>query len=897
MSCRTTAAGSAFTTYARLAAGNDFSDVATLSAFHALRRDFQHALTHSPWRRSTLESQVTPESYQMALATMRARVLSDDSLSDARRASLLARLDAAVATDAPDASTIYALRNIAESVRTQSDARLGFLREYATHSNMSMEEAHTRWNELENSIDRTRGVADPVSITEPIREQARRLGLSQETGTLHAYAIMFEEGQAAELATLRTQPTRFTAQPITGVHGLNVDGDPLRVIAGGYDPRSGYAQVTLFNESTGEETTHHYRQVSARVWDQLNSPQGTETWNRHLRSSSWNTLHNERDALRAGRAPRCGLCGQFSNITHACPVSTSQAISSFRLNGGQISTSYQKIPITFIDGEGVERTLEGRVTLPLVNDFRAAGRNGAILLENIREHMYLSRAYTDASANGIIEGQMGVLRDDSGQLIYQTSGLTCSCSNYLANGTCTHITKYVEAVRLRLNPPARTPAAALTPEQRAERVAVAQARAESAAAADWTRQQDTLEDARRTWRRDSEVIYSEDYSAFSTALASAEAQVVAKNGKAAVPYMRENALGGMATRDSQQAFGMEIEYEFPPGTNIAEANARIGAALFAANLTDTPDQQGYHAAVTRGFTDSHVNPTTGKGTWSWERDGSVNGGELVTPGMYDEPETWDKLAQAVQILKDNGAIATARAGAHVHVGTAMYGGDVNKYGELAKVVSQHEDVLFRLAQDPERGAHRQGNYTAPLAETPSGGWRDITHLRSWQGGRTRALNLTHVATPVDQSNIDAGFAPSNESRSAKDHPEFRLFDSTLDLGVMQTQVKLAVAMTHAAARNASVGGTTRGKEEIGAHAERIRLRGRKRPTDDDIKEETATFRSFIDTLFTRKEDKEQVIALFAATKWNKPDRYNKRHSDTVRAQRDQRIRQTASASA
>jgi hypothetical protein len=839
-----------------------------------------------------MEDQVSPEAYRQLLSQMQSRVESDENLSDARRESLMGRLRAAMSAENPDSSTIYALRNIANTMRTQADSQLAFLREYSIHTGMTLEQARERWNELENGIDRTRGAADPTSITDATLFNARHQGISRETGSLHAFALMSAEADAVELANLRQVPKRFTAQPILSTNAIavttsdNPNGDPLRVVGGGYDPRSAYAEVSILNERTNEVTTYHYKGVNAHTWAQVNSPQGTEAWNRQLRSSYWNQITDEYQVLRAAGAPRCGLCGQFSDVNHGCPVGSTQPIASFRLTGPSgVGTSYQKVPVSYTDTEGNARTGEIRVSLPLVNDFRTAGRDGAILLENVREHMYYGYGSSARGLDGTVEGQLGILRGDDGQVIYQTSGLTCSCVTFRGTGTCSHIGKYVEAVRTRLNPPARTPAAALTPEQRAERVSVAQARAEVAASADWTRDQDLLEDARRTWRSESEVVYSEDYEAFSTALAAATDRVVAKNGQADVPYMRENALGGMATRGSGQAFGMEIEYEFPPGTDTAEANRRIGLALRAANLTDHDTQQQYHAATTAGFRDYHVDPSTGNGTWSWERDGSVNGGELVTPGMYDEPETWDKLAQAVQILKDNGAVASVRAGAHVHVGTGFFGGDVKKYGELARVMSQHEDILFRLAQNPERGEHRQGSYTAPLAETPSGGWRDISHLRSWQGGRTRALNLTHVATPVDQANVDAGFAPSNASRSAKDHPEFRIYDSTLDIGIMQTQIKLSVAMTHAAARNAELGGTVRGKEEIGSHAERIRVRGRRRPTEEDIKEETATFRSFLDTLFTRKEDKEQVVALFAATKWNKPDRGNKRHVDSVRANR------------
>jgi hypothetical protein len=38
-------------------------------------------------------------------------------------------------------------------------------------------------------------------------------------------------------------------------------------------------------------------------------------------------------------------------------------------------------------------------------------------------------------------------------------------------------------------------------------------------------------------------------------------------------------------------------------------------------------------------------------------------------------------------------------------------------------------------------------------------------------------------------------------------------------------------------------------------------------TGDVLADDTATFRSLLDTLFVRKVDKDQVVSLFAHTKW------------------------------
>lgn len=160
--------------------------------------------------------------------------------------------------------------------------------------------------------------------------------------------------------------------------------------------------------------------------------------------------------------------------------------------------------------------------------------------------------------------------------------------------------------------------------------------------------------------------------------------------------------------------------------------------------------------------------------------------------------------------------------------------------------------MFRLASNPERGTHRRNSYAKGVPAVPADGFSDIQAAHRWQPGRYSSINF-------------AGVRGDNT-----DHPEFRLFDSTLDVGAMQAQVKVAVAMTEAARRQAGSGGTTRRKEGWGSHAERAAARGsRRRMTDEEFDADSATTRSLLDTLFRRREDKAQLAAVFAHTKWSK----------------------------
>ena len=106
-----------------------------------------------------------------------------------------------------------------------------------------------------------------------------------------------------------------------------------------------------------------------------------------------------------------------------------------------------------------------------------------------------------------------------------------------------------------------------------------------------------------------------------------------------------------------------------------------------------------------------------------------------------------------------------------------------------------------------------------------------------------------------------------------DHVELRHWDGSLDPAVIQTQVKMSGAMV-AAAQRASVagGGPVLPREPVGSRARRAMVtRGssRRRLTSEELREESTTARSFIDSLFTRREDKKQVAALYAVTNWMK----------------------------
>lgn len=838
MSCRTTPAGSAFTTYARLSNGRVISDVATLSLFHHLRS--RHQNSDPETRRS-----YTRDEYLALLDRQRDRTARLSGISEPRRQSILERIEAARNAETPDQSTLYALFNLNPTVRERGQGLQRFLNEVARTLEITVEDAKTKFNALEDGIDRGRGSGNPSTYTEANIAEARRRNLATEAGTVHAMATLIEEMRNFQanraLSAVQRIEQRVSVNPpaIVGPEGLIVT-------AYGYDRYGRRLEITILDEN-GEPRNLAYRNVPEAI---LQAENPVAFWESEILGQPIYMYESQFAADLDSAAGRCSICGQYANNSHSCPVSA----ANVRDLSYTARSTRQYINVVSQDSNGAETVREVDVSLPAATAMRAAyNETGAVKFD-------VSQWYSSYNAEGRyqsarISGSLLAYKADDGSLAFSTSNMRCTCQAYIDTNNCEHIGYITQATRARLIPVQR-PRRNATPEERAALAVERQALLEQYRRTDWSRQEEYFAEAKRNWAQNSEVNYSEDFTSFEEVYNKALEKRRENNDNPVIPFEKgENVLGEYAKRGSGQAFGMEIEYEFPSSMDWSARNAAqraIGLELHAAGLAASPQQQGYGSSKRNGFRDVHVQPD-GTSNWSWERDGSVNGGELVTPAMYDEPETWERLEKAVEILRRNGAIPSKKAGAHVHVGTAAYGSNPKPYAELSRMMTQHEDVMFRLSAEPKRGSHRNNGYSAALADVPVDGFQDITAAQRWQGGRTRVLNMGGVS----------------ESNPTKSHVEFRIFDSTLDAGAMQAQIKLSVAMTNAALRISSDedNKTVRPKEPKGSHAAMLKALGKRRLSGEQLKDDTATFRSLIDTIFTSKKDKDHMVTLFAQTKW------------------------------
>jgi hypothetical protein len=227
-------------------------------------------------------------------------------------------------------------------------------------------------------------------------------------------------------------------------------------------------------------------------------------------------------------------------------------------------------------------------------------------------------------------------------------------------------------------------------------------------------------------------------------------------------------------------------------------------------------------------------------------------GEIVSPILYDEPQTWRNLATVCEIIQRHGGRASERTGGHVHVGLHDYDHDVANHHRLMQMYGAYEDVLFRLAsnRNAPNQEHRGTAWCHPN-NVPADGYRSLADMAAG-AGRSYALNLS----------------AARGERS--DHGEFRLWDGSVDPATIQTQVKISLGMVAAAARHGASPAQRSMPMRLGSHREQLRQRGLgpgDSLTPDALEPNSLNFRRFVDEIFHRRQDKEQATALFAITRW------------------------------
>lgn len=286
-----------------------------------------------------------------------------------------------------------------------------------------------------------------------------------------------------------------------------------------------------------------------------------------------------------------------------------------------------------------------------------------------------------------------------------------------------------------------------------------------------------------------------------------------------VPFYSENALHGYA---ADTGFGIEIEFN----ANTMAGPQEVGRELHTRGLLSSPHQRQYHSGARSGY----------RG-WVYEHDGSVRGGELVTPVMADDPEHWEQIASVCEVIRRNGGV-TDHAGSHTNISSAQYTPQLA--WRLVNLVRANEDDIYRMGRT--RGSARLAHYNRPLpVRDPGPVWTDSYQATSYQGGREAMIN----------------FHNAFQQRSGR--IEFRFPDASHQPGVIQAQVNLCAAMTNYVRTNDVQPGPVQPLHTArrGGWARNLMA-----ASATEFEERTRPVRTLIDTLFSTDRDRRQIAALW-----------------------------------
>lgn len=326
----------------------------------------------------------------------------------------------------------------------------------------------------------------------------------------------------------------------------------------------------------------------------------------------------------------------------------------------------------------------------------------------------------------------------------------------------------------------------------------------------------------------------------------AQAQAKKESGQPILEPLTEGVTDGICDPSipGSRRFGVELEFSFP--NNYTEAMRAqkmdlIVRDLRDAGLTSQDKVLPYHTAQ-----------ATNWGEWSLENDTTTHG-ELVSPVLADTPEAWAQMGKALEIIKSHGARADQSTGAHVNISTGSYLGSSAKHTELIRIMKQHEAVMYRAAADPKVGSHRQTEFCAPNIapprvpihefdpSIPEGGMSTESY------GRGQAINI------------------SNSTLSSQARTEFRLWDGSLDLATLQTQIATSAALVDTAEMNVEEEGVSRPREAVES------LHVQETAYQSNLSEVSGkslyNLSDFVDTVFRKQRDRERFVSLFAVNEW------------------------------
>ncbi len=434
-----------------------------------------------------------------------------------------------------------------------------------------------------------------------------------------------------------------------------------------------------------------------------------------------------------------------------------------------------------------------------------------------------------------LTGSLSGALDTDDHVSINSAHLTCTCDGYAPGQGCPHIQAAATGVRDALAQQlidSRTATAQATAAAIAGRSATTRPAAEAA-----------LPDAPDL----STFSYTQDPARFTDDVRAALARPTDEQ----VPWIdATDTEPGLYGYGAARDFGVELEFDIDRNTPAYGdldldqrlngryryagqlAIGRVARALYENNFTTHDRQSGYHSAVRQGYQRNLL------GGWMYESDGSVQGGEVVSPILSDTPETWQRLHQVCGIITGHGGTASAEHRVPHHRQRTR----TSRSGRAAHPVPAAD------APPPTGPAHHGRRRPAPRPGLLHG------HARTARPGIHQHHHSTANARPVQLHQHRAHRHQSQRTRG-------------------EQQPRRVPALGRIPRARPHPGADQNVHRDPGLHrpqpgpqfpVDERTPAGTLNPDHPEFADDTRQIRGLIDQLFRRDTDKQQATALWAA---------------------------------
>ena len=138
------------------------------------------------------------------------------------------------------------------------------------------------------------------------------------------------------------------------------------------------------------------------------------------------------------------------------------------------------------------------------------------------------------------------------------------------------------------------------------------------------------------------------------------------------------------------------------------------------------------------FENANLDEIKSSSKWIVKKDESVTvgnvGGELISPILTDQLDTWRQIRNKCNYLKNKQAIATSRTAAHIHIGSQILKDDPNNIRKLLKMWELFENIIFYFSYGKDlmpRSSLKE--FARPIAS-------DLYRIRNSKNGYSKLNN-------------------------------------------------------------------------------------------------------------------------------------------------------------